>query len=211
MTKQDFEIKPAVAFGYSIAAQVGDRRQITVQCFVDEGEGSETINAKIDQAMRVIDRQQAYYDLEAELEGFLKIGSTLRQAIDGLPIAKRNSARQLAELKAKLDEQEEVRKQIHDDGYKEHVSKGARGNYAPKGFRANQMAAADAEIAKTKEALMALPGSDDQHRQELSNSIRHFQDDLKKRRARVNHLHSLLGKEPVTDYAEQEAFDPGAA
>lgn len=60
----------APAIGYSIIANLGDDRQMTVQCFVAEDEPLGVIAAKVDKVLAVVDRQKARYsirDLQKEL------------------------------------------------------------------------------------------------------------------------------------------------
>jgi hypothetical protein len=52
------EAVKAPAIGYSIVANLGGDRQITVQCFVDEGEEDKAVNARFDRVMTFIDRQR---------------------------------------------------------------------------------------------------------------------------------------------------------
>lgn len=198
------ERKPAI--GYSIAANIGDRRQLTVQCFVHEDEPDDVINGKLDRIMRVIDRQQAYYDLEAEMEGFDKVGNTLQHNLEALPIAESNTKKEIAELGIKLSEFEVALAAERQEGYSEWSKKGGRGTYEPKGFRLNKINALEAQIKTIKDAIEAKPKDDAQHRQEVAKNIAHFQQDLKKRRARVNELRAMLGKEPITAYKAEEDF-----
>lgn len=198
----------APAIGYSISAQAGDRRTLVLQCFVAEDESDEIINAKLDRAMRMVDRQQAFYDLDAEMEGFHKVGGTLRLNIDGLPIAEANKKKELAALAVRLQELETAKEAEFQDGYAEWAKMGRRGTYAPKGFRLNKIKALEAEVEKVKAAIEAKPNDESQNRESVMKTIAHFQDDLKKRRARINHLHGLLGKPPCTEYEDVEAFKP---
>ena len=55
---------PAPALGYSILANLGDEKQLTVQCFVDSEEPLASIHRKVDRAMAVVDRQRAKYRLK---------------------------------------------------------------------------------------------------------------------------------------------------
>lgn len=204
------KVTKAPAIGYSITAGLGDRRQMVVQCFVAEDEDDAVVNAKVDRIMRVIDRQQAVYDLDAELEGFHKVGSMLEQFLSTLPIAERNFQAQTAELTVQLQAFEDARKETFDAGYTEFAQRGGKGEYKPKGHRAADLARLDNEIAKKKEQIEKAAPDQAQARSEAYGSIRHHQADLKKRRVRVNHLLSLLGRPPMEDYADAEAFDVGA-
>lgn len=78
------EAPVAPALGYSILANLGDEKQITVQCFADSEEDLPSIHAKIDKAMAVIDRQKSFYrkrDLVKEVE---KMDRTRRQLHEDL-------------------------------------------------------------------------------------------------------------------------------
>lgn len=194
------------ALGISVQAQAGDRRTIIIQTHMSRDDSEEDVNALLDRLQRVIDRQQASYDLDAEMEGFNKVGQTLRLNIDGLPIAEANKKKELAALAVKLQEFETSRESEYQDGYAEWTKRGGRGKYEPKGHLRNRLAALDAEIDRAKAAIKAKPADEDQNRQAVMKTIAHFQEDLRKRRARINHLHTLLGKTPCTEYEDEEAF-----
>lgn len=198
--------KTTAAIGYSITAQLGDRRQIVVQHFVAEDETDEAANACMDRIMGLIDRQQARYDLDAEMEGFHKIGSTLEQTIAGIRVAAVNQKRLTAELAAQIEAMQEARDGLYKEGYDAFNARGGRGTYKPAGALQSRLTAMDGEIEAKKGALAAVPANEAQHKQEVQNSIARFQADLKRRRERVNYLLGLLGKEPNTEYSEQEAF-----
>ncbi len=70
----------APALGYSIIANLGDNRQMTVQCFVDSDEPLTAMHAKIDKAQAVVDRQRAKYELKDLLEEREKHVRTLNQS-----------------------------------------------------------------------------------------------------------------------------------
>lgn len=75
------------ALGYSILANLGDEKQITVQCYVDSADPVVAIHAKIDKAMAVIDRQKAVYrrrDLVAEVEKMERARRQLHEDLDRL-------------------------------------------------------------------------------------------------------------------------------
>jgi hypothetical protein len=83
------KLKPAMdapkgpAIGYSIIANLGEKRQMTVQYFVDGDEPLSVIHANVDRTLAVLDRQIARYeigDLKKELADLQK---TLLQAERG--------------------------------------------------------------------------------------------------------------------------------
>ena len=59
MTKAVITTSPASALGYSILANLGDEKQLTVQCFVDSEEPLADIHSKLDKAMAIVDRLKA--------------------------------------------------------------------------------------------------------------------------------------------------------
>lgn len=217
MTREEIEraahdAKPvsATALGYSISAGLGDKRNIVCQCFVAEDEDDLVVNARIDRVMRVIDRQQAVYDLEAEMEGFQKRGETLQLNIAGLPIAAHNLKKEIAIMAVKLQELETTVEAEKQAGYNEWTARGAKGEYKPKGFRLNKINACTAEIERIKAAIEAKPKDENQHRDEVMKTISVLQEDLKKRRAKINKALALLGQEPNLEYLKEEAFVPEA-
>lgn len=195
---------PAPAIGYSMVLQLGNERQMTVQCFVSEDESDDTINRKIDKVFRAANRQKAIYDLSSLEEKFEETGRHLRNFLNALPLAKQDADRRKAVLAVELQGKRDARAEVYQEAYGQHVSSGRRGDFRPTGHTASRLAAMDAEIKKAEEAIAALPNDLEQHRQTTANNIWKYQDDLKKQRRRINDLRHLSGLAPYTEFEAEE-------
>lgn len=203
-----FSVKPATALGYSIVCNMGGDRQMTVQCFVGEDEPDEVVNGKLDRAFRVVDRIKARYDLERHYKEFEEAGRHLRNFLNAIPIADKNAQYQLAALKVELTTKEEARKEVFDQGYNEHASSGRRGSFTPKGSLQSRLVAMDADIAKVREKIDAVPADTEQHKAKCLIDIQRYQDDLHKRRVAINDLRALAGLEPYVEFLVEETASP---
>ncbi len=201
---KDFGLKPATAIGYSIASNMGGDRQMTVQCFVAEDEDLEVINRRIDRVMAVIDRQKARYDLSKEEKEFEEVALHTRNFLNAIPQAETAARAQLERLEAELVGMQEARSEVHDQAYVAFVKSGRRGQFVPKGSLEGRLRNMDNEIEKKKAAILALPNDTKQHRDTTIVNLAKYQDDLKKRRARINDLRSQAGLDAYTVFLDEE-------
>ncbi len=190
-------LKQATAIGYSIVCNLGGDRQMTVQCFVEEDEADEIINTRIDKVFRVLDRKKAQYDLSKLETEFEEVGRHLRNFLNAIPVAEKTAQHQEALLTVRLNEQRLAREEVYQRGYAAHNTAGRRGAFTPTGALKGQLGGMDIEIKKTEDALKALPNDTAQHRSQVAENVRKYQDDLAKRRVAINDLRKLAG---LSDY-----------
>jgi CRISPR/Cas system CSM-associated protein Csm5 (group 7 of RAMP superfamily) len=198
----------APAIGYSIVVNMGGDRQMTVQCFVGEGEDEGVIAARIDKVFRICDRQKAKYDLEKLYKQFEESGRHLRNFLNAIPIAEKQSRHQIAALKVELAEKEAYRKQVFEEGYQKHVTAGRKGVFTPGGALAGQLRAIDSEIQKVKDKITAVPADTEQHKQKVLIDVQRYQDDLHKQRLVIDDLRKLAGLGPYLEFLDEERADP---
>ena len=188
----------------TISCSLGDRRSMQMAINVSAADPVEVQNEMLDSAMRLMDRQQARYDLEGLEDKFNVVGMNTRQLIASLTGADVELKTRLAGMAAKLAGQEEGRKEIHDEAYNEHTVSGRRGEFKPKGVTLQKLNAADIEIAKTKAAIEAAPADAAQQRHQLVQTILRNQEDLRLRRKQINDLRGLAGLNLNTEYEDAE-------
>lgn len=188
----------------TITCGLGDRRQMQIAvnlCFSDPVEVQNNI---LDGAMMLMDRQQARYDLEELEKNFTQVGLTTRNLIAAMSGAEVEVKGRVERLKAELSGKEEGRKQVHDDAYAEHKASGRRGEFKPRGVDLQKLNAADIEIKKTMDAIVAAPADAAQHRATLVQNVQRHQEDLRVRRLKINDLRLLAGLAPNTEYEDAE-------
>lgn len=203
-----FDLKPATAIGYSIAVNMGGDRQMTVQCFVGEDEDDECINRRIDKVFRVVDRQKARYDLDKQYSEFEEAARHLRNFLNAIPLAEKNSLHQTAALKVELAAKEGARKEVWEEGYQAHLTGRRKGEFVPGGALKGRLAAMDSEIQKVREKIAAVPADTDQHKAKVLIDVRRYQDDLHKRRLYINDLRKLAGLGEYTEFLDEEKANP---
>ena len=201
-------VKSAAAIGYSMMCNLGGERQMTIQCFVGEDESDEIVNARIDRIFRVVDRQKAKYDLDKEEKLAEECALHLRNFLNAIPIAEKALERQIAVLTVELNAKEAAKKEVFEEGYAKHVSGGRSGVFKPSGALESRLRNMDADIQKTRDAIVAAPRDNDQHRQQAVINVRKYQDDLKKRREYINELRSMAGREAYTAFLDEETANP---
>lgn len=188
----------------TITCGLGDRRQMQIAvnlCFSDP---VEVQNSILDGAMMLMDRQQARYDLEELEKNFTQVGLTTRNLIAAMSGAEVEVKGRVERLKAELAGKEEGRKQVHDDAYADHKVSGRRGEFAPKGNILQKLNVMDADIQKTRDAIVAAPADAAQHRATLVQNVQRHQEDLRVRRLKINDLRLLAGLAPNTEYEDAE-------
>ena len=184
---------PAAAIGYSILTNLDGNRQLTMQCFVGEGETDEAINRKLDRAFAVIDRQKARYDIVNEVEELSKEKGTLAQLEEDLARVDADFEKAQAGLKEQASEVLVQRNAAHDEGYAEHSASGRRGTYEPRGLALQTIKATDAAARNIEEALHKNLAERDQHRAGVVISIERYNKAINERTARISGLEKLMG------------------
>lgn len=201
-------VKTAPAIGYSIVVNMGGERQMTVQCFVDSDETEEMISRKIDKVFRVVDRQKAKYDLDKEEKEFEEAARHLRNFLNAIPIAETELKHRIAVMKVELQGMQEGRKQVYEAGYEKFLGSNKKGTFRPAGALESQLRAMDSEIEKKIKAIEAAPNDGAQSRETTLNTIARYQEDITKRRAYINELRKMAGREPHTAFDGIETEKP---
>lgn len=183
---------PAPALGYSVVANLDGNRQLTMQCFVGEDEPNEVVNAKLDRAFAVIDRQKARYDIVSENEEMSKERGILAQLEEDLARVDAEFTKTQAELHAQAQEFEAQRSKAIEAGYAEHTASGRRGDYQPRGQTQQTVNAVNAADRNVKAALEKNEAERDQHRQGVMISIERYKKAIDERTGRLASLQELL-------------------
>ena len=183
---------PAPALGYSVVANLDGNRQLTMQCFVGEDETNEVVNAKLDRAFAVIDRQKARYDIVAEHEELSKERGMLAQLEEDLARVDAEFQKTQAELHTQAQEFEAQRSKAVEEGYAEHVATGRRGDYQPRGQAQQTINAVNAADRNVKAALEKNEAERDQHRQGVTISIERYRKAIAERDTRIAALQKML-------------------
>ncbi len=168
----------APALGYSIVANLGGDRQITVQCFAGSDEALSAINAKIDMALAVVDRQKARYELVDLAAEFDKVSKTYAQFKEDFARIEADYATSQASLDANLAKAIGLYDDEYAAGYDAHVTSGRRGEYKPTGHRQSALLAIKGHQDKLKEARTKNEAERAAAIQNVEISIRRYEDEI---------------------------------
>lgn len=188
----------------TISCGLGERRTMQMALNISAADEPDIQNEMLDRAMRIMDRQQARYDLDGKEANFKQVGLNTRNMIAGMAVAKSVVDNQIASLTAQLEGKTEAREALWSEGYDAHVKSGRAGAYKPKGFEDQRLKVAESEIAKLRSALEAAPNDAERERANLVTSIQRNQFDLKERRKEINGLRAMAGLELNTEFSEEE-------
>lgn len=166
------------ALGYSVLANLGGDRQITVQCFVSSDETLKSINTKIDTALAVVDRQKARYELVDLREERHKTAETLAQFEEDFARVELEFAKAQEELKGQIPQVQAAANEAFEKGYADYVTTGRRGDYKPAGTTKQIMQAAEMSERNIREALQKNQNERDQALQQTQISIQRFKQAL---------------------------------
>ena len=172
------EASTAPALGYSIVANLGGDRQITVQCFVGSDEPLVSINKKIDRALAVVDRQKARYELEDLYEERHKTAQTLAQFEEDLARLDLDFEASQDSLRKQITEVLTASNDAFDKGYNEYVTSGRRGDYKPTGATKQAMSVAEAQKHQIEQAMQKNANERDQALQQTTISVQRFKQAL---------------------------------
>lgn len=183
------ETTQAPALGYSIVANLGGDRQMTVQCFADSEEPVASIHAKIDKAMVVIDRQRAKYRLTELVEERHKQAVTLGRAEDDLARVEGEFQTEQARIDAQLGYLSEQIAEIDKVANARGRTGGAVG-----AEKARQKAMRE-EVKSLVEVKSKQQAEREQHRQNVIISIARFKESIEKLDQDLAECKALIGEE----------------
>lgn len=199
---------PSPAVGTSLLINLGGDRQLTLQCFFPLDSSEDEGNGLIDKLLRFGDRAKARYDLEAMTEQFSLVGLQLQNLIDGMPLAEHKYRESQETLVAEIRKLEADKATVLETGYADFRAKGRLGDYKPSGAIASRGEALARQIAGSKVKIEENERERDGYRQQIIQTIKHHQQDLAKRRLKIDSLRKLVGQEPNTDFLETEQYEP---
>lgn len=178
---------PAPALGYSILANLGDEKQLTVQCFVDSEASLGDIHAALDKALVVIDRQKARYkvkDLRVELEKMQRTLGQMEADLGNLETAFEANQKavdeRIADCKARVNE-------INAAAY-------GRGREGPVGADKAQVSALTKELAHHAEEKAKAQAERKQARDNTAVTIGRYQEEIARVTAQVAECEALIGE-----------------
>jgi chromosome segregation ATPase len=178
---------PAPALGYSILANLGDEKQLTVQCFVDSEEPLESIHRKLDRAMAVVDRQKARYkikDLRKELEQTEDGLARLEEDLNRLEASFEQSQRAFDE---RIGANLKAMGRVQDDAV-------ARGRAKPVGADAATMTNLKKENEDIVSAKAKAEADRKQARDNIAVSIDRFTNSIAKHKEQIAECEALIAE-----------------
>lgn len=164
-------IAPGRALGYSITANLGDDRQIVVQCFADNDDPLQVIHGQLDKAMSVVDRQKAKYrkiEVEKSVEEMEK---NLRRLKADLSAAETDFELQQKARNAAIAE---IQNAAH-----------ARGRAAPVGSEAQRLNKLSEEVKRAVEERKF-------QRQNVATNIKRFEEEIAKAKVQIDECVALI-------------------
>jgi chromosome segregation ATPase len=177
----------APALGYSILANLGDEKQLTVQCFADSEEPLTSIHEKVDKAMAVVDRQKAKYkarDLRAEVA---KMERTLRQLEGDLARLEADFETNQQALDSRAAECIKSIAALQDEAH-------SRGRAQPVGANKASERALQQEIEHLKEQKAKAAAERAQARANTAVNIGRYRDEIDKANEQIAECEALIGE-----------------
>lgn len=182
----------APAIGYSIIANLGGDRQITVQHFVAAEDDDAKVNAAIDRIMRVINRQQAIGQLPELRAARDKYASELAQYEEDVGVAEASHQRALAELDVKRASLEAAAKEVFDTAYKDFMASGKQGDFKPGGSAKSAIDASKRAVAEVDNDRKKLEAEKAQFVTNIEVSIKRRQEELAKLNTQIEELEKVI-------------------
>lgn len=183
----------APALGYSIVANLGGDRQMTVQCFVGEDETDAVVNARMDRAFRVVDRQKARYELVDIREELVKHQDTLAQFLEDKARIDHDMDVRIAHLDVQMNVGNDTYKGLHNEAYEKHTASGRQGSFNPTGATKANLERITQGIEQLKAERDKLVAEKAQANENVSISIRRYEAAIAAAKARIAEREALLG------------------
>lgn len=165
------DVIPTRALGFSIIANLGDDRQLTVQCFSDSEDDLKVIHADVDKAMTVVDRQKAKYKKVEVLKNIDDMEKTLRRQKADLAEAETTYELQQKDRLAAIEAIQNAAQE--------------RGRAQPVGAEAQRLAKLREEANKAVEERKLV-------RQHAATNITRFDEEIAKAKAQVAECDALI-------------------
>jgi predicted nucleic acid-binding Zn-ribbon protein len=178
-------IQPGRALGYSITANLGDDRQIVVQCFADNDDPLKVIHQQLDKAMAVVDRQKAKYkkiEVEKNVE---EMERTLRRLKADLNEAEVAFERKLKEIDGQLLDVVKAR-----DEAQQRFNESGRA--APVGADKGRIPALKAEGERLNGEREKALEERKLGREHAATNIKRFEEEIAKARAQIDECVALI-------------------
>jgi DNA invertase Pin-like site-specific DNA recombinase len=182
----------APAFGYSIVANLGGDRQMTVQCFVAEDEADAEVHAKIDRAFRVVDRQKARYELVDLREELHKVSETLAQFREDKARIDHQIDVKLAQLDVQAATANDDYKERMNEGAAKHAARGRVGDYQPTGAERANLDRITASVAQIAAEKAKIEAERTQHAESVMISIKRHEEACATLSAKIAEREALL-------------------
>ena len=166
-----------LAVGWTIVATLGGNRQITLHSAFAEDMAPEQKNAVIDDAMKIVDRQQAKAEKPEALKELHKLQDTLAQfredrdrletehpakiqrlqeelqRLEDPEQAQRDRDKLAEEMGADYKKTAELRSQVFNSGYTEFRNSGRAGEYKPQGNVRSNLERLDKALETMKKGM----------------------------------------------------------
>jgi len=172
------ETKAAPAIGYSIVANLGDDRQMTIQCFVGEDEKLADTHERIDRVLSIVDRQKARYSLKELHKDRAKQAQTLAQGEEDFARIELDHDTAKSSFAIRQKEIAEERESIHASAH-------AAGRGKPVGAAASRDAALGRELKEIEQSLEKNEAERNQYRANVLISIERFRQAVEALDARI--------------------------
>lgn len=181
------------AIGYSITANLDDRRQIVVQCFVDEDADDGTVKAKLDRALSFVDRAVARYSIKK-----------LRDELAQHEVATKNGRENLDKLNQEFEHAQAAREveiaamsEKIDDEIRHAKAKfeqsGRRGDFHLNGAPEANVRNMRVSMEQVKTAMAKAKSEKEQAEQQFTKSMERFHEESERRKKEIAELEGLLG------------------
>lgn len=197
--------KPVFALDASLTMNLGGDRQLALNTRMLRDDSEDEVQAQLDKLLRQGDRAKARYDLE-ELEAqFHVVGKTINDGIAAVPGIEFTLTTARQARQDQIKDVESKREAILSDAMSRHMAAGKTGDLKITGYAKQQIENCNRDIDKIKAEDELAVAQSLSERELVLGKIAHYQEDLKKRRTKINQLRALAGRDPITDYAEIEA------
>lgn len=183
----------APAIGYSIVANLGGDRQITIQCFVGEDEADDAVNARMDRAFRVVDRQKAKYELVDLRDELIKKQETLAQFHEDKARIDHDIDVKLAMLDVQVGVGNDTLTAMNNDAYEAHVKTGRQGEFRAAGATKANMERVKQGLAQIQEQRDKIVAERNQHHESVMISITRYEAAIAADEAKIAAREALLG------------------
>lgn len=184
--------RPSIAVPVQIVMNLDGARQMTFQVGFDLDESDSAISSRLDRVFQIAERQKARYDILALRDEMEKDRHQHSIFLKNLEAVRAKFKVEQASRVVEIEEMVRAKDEKSKAGYDEHHASGRRGDYAPRGVLAGELANIDTQIAAVKGEIKKQEQEQAVAEEQIKGSVKHYEEQMALREMKIAAKQALI-------------------